>query len=375
MTTISSIALTLCLIVAFVVPTVHALQIDERLTNKDVLEMVRAQLSPEIIIEKIKRSRCNFNTEPTELAELKSKGVSDQILRAMVEAPFGLPAATTNQTSVAKTIESAHPTQDPSSFSVVVPEGSFSFRKLAVRSDSYYSDLRGEIVNNTDKNWTSLEFQVIGIDGNGNKIENAFDILNDIHVYGLKAGETKEISASLSGFDRKKPARIEIKLRDGEYLATYNFSMVKPKPSDQLIYDDPFIQMAFVVTKRQIGFVLKNKTDNPITIDWNQVSYIDIAGSSHKVMHEGVKYITRSEPQSPSLVPPTANLKDIVFPIDYVSYSSSRYSSGWREEALFPEGPAAGKYKDASFSIFMPLLINGAQKNYLFSFKIANVEM
>lgn len=119
--------------------------------------------------------------------------------------------------------------------------------------------------------------------------------------------------------------------------------MVKPKPSDQLIYDDPFIQIAFVVTKRRIGLALRNKTDNPISIDWNQVSYIDTAGSSHKVMHEGVKYITRSEPQSPSLIPPTANLKDIGFPIDYVSCSSSRYSSGWREEALFPEGPAAGK--------------------------------
>lgn len=70
MTTIISIALTLCLIFAFVVPTVHALQIDERITNKDALEIVRAQLSPEIIIEKIKRSRCNFNTEPTQFAEL-----------------------------------------------------------------------------------------------------------------------------------------------------------------------------------------------------------------------------------------------------------------------------------------------------------------
>jgi hypothetical protein len=260
----------------------------------------------------------------------------------MIEAPFGAPTERKDQTSAPNEQQTVHSTQDKNSLTVVLSEGTLVFRNLTLRSDSYYSDLRGEIVNNTNKNWTSLDFQVIGIDVNGNKIENAFDLLNDIHVYSLKAGEAKGISASLSGFERKTPARVEIKLRDGEYLATYTFSMLKPKPSEQLIYDDLFIQIAFVVTKRQIGFVLKNKTDNPISIDWNQVSYIDIAGSSHKVMHEGVKYVTRSEPQSPSLIPPTANLKDIVFPIDYVSYSSSRYSSGWKEEALFPEGPLAG---------------------------------
>jgi len=140
MKTIScTLALTLCFFVSFVVPTSHALQIDERLTNKDILEMVRADLSPEIIIEKIKRSRCNFDTERTQLAELKSKGVSDQILRAMVEAPFGLPAGKNDQTSPAKAIENAPPTQDPNSFSVVVPEGTFAFRRLAIGGDSYYS--------------------------------------------------------------------------------------------------------------------------------------------------------------------------------------------------------------------------------------------
>lgn len=53
--------------------------------------MVRAQLSAEIIIEKIKTSRCNFNTEPSVLAELKRSGVPDAILMAMIKAPYGPP--------------------------------------------------------------------------------------------------------------------------------------------------------------------------------------------------------------------------------------------------------------------------------------------
>jgi len=59
------------------------------LTNEDILTMVRAKLPPEIIVAKIKSSRCHFDTFPSVLAELKYKGVSDSILLSMVEAPAG----------------------------------------------------------------------------------------------------------------------------------------------------------------------------------------------------------------------------------------------------------------------------------------------
>src|SRR5688500_3464894 len=65
--------------------------LSQRLTNKEIVEMVTAGLSSELIIAKIKVSRCNFDTDPTQLSELKSKGVSNEVLHAMIEAPYGLP--------------------------------------------------------------------------------------------------------------------------------------------------------------------------------------------------------------------------------------------------------------------------------------------
>jgi hypothetical protein len=62
-----------------------------RLTNNDILGMVQAGISSEVIIAKIKISRCNFDTDPTILAELKHHGVSNELLKAMVEAPYGPP--------------------------------------------------------------------------------------------------------------------------------------------------------------------------------------------------------------------------------------------------------------------------------------------
>jgi len=59
------------------------------LKNADIMTMVRAKLPTALIIEKINTSSCSFDTFPSVLAEMKYKGVPDEILMAMVQAPHG----------------------------------------------------------------------------------------------------------------------------------------------------------------------------------------------------------------------------------------------------------------------------------------------
>jgi hypothetical protein len=59
------------------------------LTNADILTMVRAKLPSNLIIQKINNSSCAFDTFPSVLAELKYKGVPDEVLMVMVESPHG----------------------------------------------------------------------------------------------------------------------------------------------------------------------------------------------------------------------------------------------------------------------------------------------
>jgi hypothetical protein len=59
------------------------------LNNSDILTMVKAKLPTALIIEKINTSSCSFDTFPSVLAELKYKGVPDEVLMAMVQAPHG----------------------------------------------------------------------------------------------------------------------------------------------------------------------------------------------------------------------------------------------------------------------------------------------
>src|SRR5688500_12042098 len=55
------------------------------LTNRDVLDMLKAGLAADIIVAKIKTSETNFDTSPGALAELKAANVPDSVILAMVK--------------------------------------------------------------------------------------------------------------------------------------------------------------------------------------------------------------------------------------------------------------------------------------------------
>jgi hypothetical protein len=55
------------------------------LSNQDVLDMLRAGVSAEVIVAKIRNTNCSFDTSPAALKELKAAGVPDSVLLAMVE--------------------------------------------------------------------------------------------------------------------------------------------------------------------------------------------------------------------------------------------------------------------------------------------------
>lgn len=59
------------------------------LSNKDILVMVESKMTSDAIVKTIHDSACTFDTFPPVLKELKRRGVPDQVLLAMVQAPYG----------------------------------------------------------------------------------------------------------------------------------------------------------------------------------------------------------------------------------------------------------------------------------------------
>jgi hypothetical protein len=58
----------------------------DTLTNRDVLDMHKIGLSPEVILAKMKSSPCSFDTSVTALQELKALGISDAVVLAVVQS-------------------------------------------------------------------------------------------------------------------------------------------------------------------------------------------------------------------------------------------------------------------------------------------------
>ena len=61
-------------------------QSEKILTNEDVLELIEAGLSSDLIVTMIETSRSEFDTDLTTILELKKREVPDTVLQAMVRA-------------------------------------------------------------------------------------------------------------------------------------------------------------------------------------------------------------------------------------------------------------------------------------------------
>lgn len=284
--------------------------------------------------------------------------------------------ATTATTQAVKTKASELTAGYPSKDMIInVPEGMFVLKNLSWSLDSLGTNLKGEIVNNTSKSWNEVAFEVSLYDSAGKKLNG--DSRNSlIRILGLEKGAIKPIGSGGTGKYfygiQARIATFNVRFHSGEIPANYVFAMTSPVQSPALIFHDAAISISFSISKKQIGFSLYNRSANPLRVDWNQVSYVDVLGKSHKIVHSGINKYTDSA-QTPTVVPPGARIEDFVVPSDYVRYTPGKYG-GWQEEPLLPEGEMAYSFKGKSISVFMPLEVNGEVKNYFFAFRILEVK-
>jgi uncharacterized protein YgiM (DUF1202 family) len=80
------------------------------LTNEDILLMYTKHPGSDLILKKIRSSRCAFDTSPESLQKLKATGLSDKVILAMLEAPV---ASVTSEQSAPETVEVKIPDGTP----------------------------------------------------------------------------------------------------------------------------------------------------------------------------------------------------------------------------------------------------------------------
>lgn len=142
-------------------------------------------------------------------------------------------------------------------------------------------------------------------------------------------------------------------------------------------FEDGTINIVWSPSSSQFGFFLTNKTSHSIKIIWDEAVYVDESGMSKKIMHSGVKYIDRNNPQPPTTVVRGATISDIVFPTDNVYFESGKYG-GWRELPLFPDSGMekieienkAKTYIGKNVQVLLPIKIEDIVNEYVFVFSI-----
>lgn len=154
------------------------------------------------------------------------------------------------------------------------------------------------------------------------------------------------------------------------------------EPSGALTFEDEVISItwkpvsvkSWEPAKDAMGFVLTNKTQTSLRLNWDHAAFVDFAGKSGRVMHGGVRFLERDKSLPPSVVAAGGNLQDFVVPVDNVSWTGQ----SWRIEPMLPavwgrteaELKAKAPAKGWSFKILIPLEAQGQQIEYLFTFEV-----
>ncbi|MCF8363445.1 MAG: hypothetical protein K9G70_12575 [Prolixibacteraceae bacterium] len=145
----------------------------------------------------------------------------------------------------------------------------------------------------------------------------------------------------------------------------------------KISYEDELIKIVWLPLTTQFSFNLKNKTDHSIKIIWDEAVYVNENGSSGRVMHAGVKYTDRNNPQPPTIVVKNANIDDIIVPTDNIYYVSGQYG-GWRTKPLLPNkanteeelNTLTQNYIDKTVQVVLPIEIEDTVNEYIFKFKV-----
>lgn len=173
---------------------------------------------------------------------------------------------------------------------------------------------------------------------------------------------------------------LERKATSGEYKMVLN-KVVKPKSSKftvgesacddytkTVIYKDNVISLILAPGEKSFSFELKNISNSTLTINWDDIIYINEKSESQRVVHSGIKYRDVENPQQPSLVAKNSSIKDALVPAKHIHWSS--WSKEWDVYSLLNWRGTHGHYDGKQVRLIFPIQVNGVSYEYTFLFDL-----
>jgi len=166
------------------------------------------------------------------------------------------------------------------------------------------------------------------------------------------------------------------KLKQVQELTSENDLTAYIKSDSLFTYSDSIISVQLIPTDKNIGFIIENKTNSVLSLDWNNAMYFDFDGTSKKTMHAGVKFIDKNTSQPPTTILPKSKIEDQLLPTENVYWSSK--TTSWEQNDLFPSisnskegaGMKTSQYVGKDIKIMLPIIYKNSTLNYLFTLNI-----
>lgn len=168
-------------------------------------------------------------------------------------------------------------------------------------------------------------------------------------------------SAASTGYYRNE--ELDDQERSLDYQLAYN------QDTNDFFFDETFFDLRFSVfddAYYSFAVTIVNQSQHPLTIDWNQVEYVDVGGNPHSVIHQGVSYGSAVSAQKPTVVPPMATVSDEIRPADRVM------DDGELRLVRPPRTPAAEEWSDA-VTLALPVKSEGIWRNYHLSLPVGQI--
>lgn len=256
----------------------------------------------------------------------------------------------------------------------------FEARDLTLWLDDFV--ISGTITNRTDRDWLRVAFRSVLVDHAMQPIIYDDRFTGDFYVKDIPKGATKPIT----GLRGERPAHFILRpdgevrgfsaefCRERSYYNTHpRFALVEPFHNEDLYFADDWMSVVFDVRDSELQLFFRNRTEDALQIIWNDASYLDLSGESHKIIHRGIPLADRNEPLLPIEVPPLTTLDEMVYPADRII--GSRVFSDWRLNPLLPHRQQLAGYQGQCIGLNLPVRAGHNVREYKFRLKLAAVRV
>lgn len=163
---------------------------------------------------------------------------------------------------------------------------------------------------------------------------------------------------------------------DIELVSVESIDAIDNGKISKIDFKDNELNITLLASSSHISFELTNKTNNPMKLIWDEVAIVDVNGYACKVHCSSIK-----ETHIPmAIIPKGAKISDIITPSNNTVIN--KYNNTIERKKLVPVAYEsmkekklhAHKYIGKTISVYIPLLINGKQKDYTFTFLIKDLK-